>query len=152
MRQFRRTLLGALLTWLLHSAIGLGQVPLPELPQLPVNNPPAKDVQPEVKKTPSEVPDPTVPGPLFERILNPKATKGPTGASTFRMPPIAIKGRIVSKDRPASALLEFDGRLYLVNKDSILGGGNNVTLRIVELNASEVRIEVSPFNEIVILR
>jgi hypothetical protein len=99
-------------------------------------------------KLPLPVPDPTEAKGVFMEIMRQKGAKGPLA----KLPYVALKGRIVQKGKTPAALLEVDGKLYLVNQKSVLSGSNNLTLKILELNASEVRIEVSPLNEIIVLR
>src|SRR5438132_1525014 len=71
-----------------------------------------KPVKPPEKREVVEPPlqDPTYPGPIFEKILNQKAVK----AGPMKLPAIALKGRIIARGKPATALLEVEGKLYLV--------------------------------------
>jgi len=95
--------------------------------------------------------DPTRPSPnmkdALSRQINPKSAAPAPGVS-----PMALRGRVIAADKPAAALLEIDGRIYTVSKGSVLAGANKTTIRVLDVTASEVRLEVSPTKEIVILR
>ncbi len=76
-----------------------------------------------------------------------------TGAKTgSRLPQIVLKGRVLNKARPPAALLEIDGVMHMVGQGSVLTGQGNIVMRIVEINSSDVRIHVEPFNEFMMLR
>ena len=130
----------ALVLLLLGVAVGLGQAP---------GDAGEKDKKPEKITQPPDAQDPTTPGPIFKDILGKKDAKGPYAP---KLPSILLKGRIVPKGKPPAALLEVDGKLYLVNQKSMLSGSANVTLKILELNASEIRIEIGPQKDIMVLR
>jgi hypothetical protein len=99
-----------------------------------------------------ELKDPTNPSPKLKELLQPeKAGKGSAGPGP-KMPLVALRGRVISKEHSAVALLEVDGRFYSITKGSSLPGGNNTMLRILDITSAEVRIEVLPLKEIIILR
>jgi hypothetical protein len=114
---------------------------------------PVKPAEPPAKKPePIEKPDPTKPTPELRQALEvPKG--GPDGAAP-RMPAITLKGRVIAQDQPPAALLEIDPRQppRLVTKGSVVVLNGNLRLRVVEVTVGEVRIEVSPLNETIILR
>jgi hypothetical protein len=97
--------------------------------------------------------DPTVPSPKLKELLYPeKSGKGSGTGPGPKMPSLGLRGRVIVKDQPAIALLEVDGKIFVISKGSSLPGGGNTMLRVIEITSREVRIEVLPFKEIVILR
>lgn len=92
--------------------------------------------------------DPTKPSPKMKEVLGSKGTAGPAP----KLAVLALRGRVLARDKPAVALLEVEGKLYTVTKGSVVAGPSNTILRVVEVNGTEVRIEVSPLKEIVVLR
>ncbi len=97
--------------------------------------------------------DPTLPSArLREAMEVGKAPNLVSTGPTHKSPLISLKGRVLAKDRPPTAILEVDGKLYVVGKGSTLNGPGNSVLKIVELNKVEVRVEVSPQNETITLR
>ena len=93
------------------------------------------------------LPDPTRASTKMKEVLG---TKGAGPAA--RAVPLALRGRVIARDKPAAALLEVEGKLYTVIKGSAVPGPSNTVLRIIELDSNEVRIEVSPSKEIMTLR
>ena len=129
-------------------------------PKPPVGPPPAPI---EEKKPPEEVEkigpilvpsgqmkDPTSASTKLKEVLNPLKTGvgGPAGSIPF----VSLRGRIVTKDRPPTAVLDMGGRLYVVNEGSILPTAGGVTLKVLSISAGDVRIEVSPLKEVLSLR
>ncbi len=120
--------------------------------QEPAKN--VKEPRKEVEKPqPKEEPkDPTSPSPKLKELLHgEKAGKGAVGPGP-KMPIVALRGRVISKNQPAIALLEVEGRFYSISKGSSLPGGGNTILRILEITSGEVRIEVLPLKEIIVLK
>lgn len=98
-----------------------------------------------------ELKDPTAPSQKLKDVLN--VGKGAIpGQAAMKIPNLVLRGRIISKDRPSTALVEMDGRLYVVGKDSVLPGPGGMTLRVDDINSLEVRIELAPFKEMLSLR
>ncbi len=93
--------------------------------------------------------DPTSPSAKMRDVLTTKATPG--GAAP-RVSPLALRGRVIARDKPAAALLEVDGKLYTIGKGSVLAGPNNTTIRVLDISSTEVRIQFDPLKEIVVLR
>ena len=71
------------------------------------------------------------------------------------LPSIQIKGRIIGGLRPNSVLLQIDTRLYLVQKGMELtipgAQPDTQTIRVVNVTADEVRIEVVPLGRVLTL-
>ena len=110
---------------------------------------------PKKQEKAEEPKDPTNPSPKLKELLQPdKSGKyaAPVAGAGPRMPLLALRGRVVSSTGSAVALLEVEGKLYSIAKGSSLSGGGNTILRIVDITSGEVRIEVHPLNEVVILR
>ena len=146
--RFRIVLLVVLIVFTV-AGIGWTQPPL-EKKQSPV---PAE--VPKKQEKAEEPKDPTNPSPKLKELLQPdKSGKyaAPVAGAGPRMPLLALRGRVVSSTGSAVALLEVEGKLYSIAKGSSLSGGGNTILRIVDITSGEVRIEVHPLNEVVILR
>lgn len=94
--------------------------------------------------------DPTAPSARLKELLHQE--KSGKALATPKMPALALRGRVVFKDQPAVALLEVDGKVFLVGKGTSLPGSNNTMVRVIDVTSIEVRIEVLPFKEMVILR
>jgi hypothetical protein len=129
--------------------------PLPKTPDAQKDNQPppvkAPDAPQEEKKTPivvgGELQDPTIPSSKLKQVLNQGKGSGPGS-----LPAVVLKGRIISKDGPPAAILELNGKTFIVGKGNVLPGGGNIILRVEDINTVEVRIEVLPHNEIISLR
>jgi len=68
------------------------------------------------------------------------------------LPQVALKGRVFACDRSPLALLEVNGNLHTVGKGNLIYGQGNLVLRIIELTATALVIEVAPMNERITLR
>lgn len=115
----------------------------------------AKPQPPAKEKEPATPPmkDPTQPTGKLKDILTPqpKAGMNPAApaAAVYKMPAMAIKARVLGKGK-AAAVIEVDGQAYSVTPDAtILAGG--VTLKVIEVSAALVRIEVVQLKETVVL-
>ncbi len=119
--------------------------------------------------------DPTAPSPLLRELLKPAGKQ----SKISELPFIQIKGRIIGGLQPNSALLQIGvddqqplnsnaartphnvalrqngNHSYLVQKGTELtipgGGGDTQTLRVVEITADEVRIEIAPLGRVLTL-
>lgn len=159
MRSMLRAGLRALPILCLLSGLAVAQTP-PKAPppaparpttgaEKPAPNPPPVAAKPE-PGAPDERRDPTeAKGKLAEAMLKKTA---PGGAPLPKAPLIALKGRVISKDQPPAALVEIDGKLQSVGKDSVIVTGNGLILKVIEVGVVEVRIQVSPLNETIVLR
>jgi len=118
--------------------------------QPPAKNPPPKKPDTAPKPVVEPASDPTRASPALERELAvPK-----TGDKAPAMPALRLKGRVIAKDKPAAALIELDPKTapYLVTKGTTLLLPNGIRLRVLDVTAAEVQIEVSPLNETIVLR
>ena len=96
--------------------------------------------------------DPTVPSKKLSDALNPKKGVAPAAPGASRVPGLSLRGRIIVKGKPPTVLLEVDSKLYTVSKDSLVPGGGGTILKVVEVTSTEVRLEVRPQNEVIVLR
>lgn len=155
-----RTGLRALPILCLLSGLAVAQTPAPKpVPpaparpttgaEKPVPNPPPVAGKPE-PGAPDERRDPTQASSKLAEALMKKNLPG--GGPLPKAPLIALKGRVISKDQPPAALVEIDGKLYSVGKDSVIVTGNSLILKVIEVGVIEVRIQVSPLNEMIVLR
>ncbi len=146
--RFRIVLLASLVVL---AAVGVGRTQ----PPAGKKSLPVPGEVPKKQEKAEEPKDPTSPSPKLKELLQPDKTgkyAAPVAGAGPRMPLLALRGRVVSGVRPAVALLEVDGKLYSIGNGSSLSGGGNTILRILEITSGEVRIEVQPLNEVVILR
>lgn len=92
--------------------------------------------------------DPTIPSDKTRAELE----SSKAGAAS-RLPNVVLRGRVLVKDKPPVALIELDPKhpAQPVIKGTTLMSGN-LKLTVTEVNAEEVRIEVSPLNETIVLR
>ncbi len=93
--------------------------------------------------------DPTQPGPQMREILGPaEGVLQQSPAALPSVPQLVLKGRVIPRDRPGAAILEVDGKLISVQKGSeatvSTGRTGLVTLRVLEIDVSAVRLEVLP--------
>ncbi|MFO0802204.1 MAG: hypothetical protein U0791_03635 [Gemmataceae bacterium] len=114
-------------------------------------SPAAQKPEPEGKSPPMK--DPTQATGKLKDILTPQPKTGMTpaapGAAVHKMPAMAIKARVLGKGK-AAAVIEVDGQAYSVTPEStILAGG--LTLKVIEVTAALVRIEVVQLKETVVL-
>lgn len=110
--------------------------------ELPEVQPPAGPV----------VPDPTKPSDKLNKALNPApkgAVPGPA-ALLPKIPPMALKARVLAAGKPGAVVIEADGHQYTVGPGvTFVAGG--MPMRVLEVTRTEVRIEVLPLNEIIVL-
>ena len=120
------------------------------MPEKPKDDPPAPKIDP-ILVPGADLKDPTRPSPKLREAMNAgKAAPAAPGASRF--PVVALRGRIIAKGRPPAALVEGEGKLYTVSQGSVLPGGGSTILRVTEVSSTEVRLEVAPLNETILLR
>lgn len=91
--------------------------------------------------------DPTQPGPLLKDLLG----KGKTEVVLPSLLP-KLKGRVLQRGKEPAAMLEVDGTLVVVGRNSIVTTRGGASLKIMEITAAEVRIEMQPSQEKIILR
>lgn len=118
--------------------------------QPPAKSPPPKRPDTAPKPIVEPANDPTKASPALERELAvPK-----NGGAAPALPAVRLKGRVIAPDKSAAALLEIDPKTppYLVTRGTTLVLPNNIRLRVLEVTAGEVRIEISPLNETIVLR
>jgi|GEM_PF-3646262 len=102
-------------------------------------------------KTKPPMKDPTEPTGKLKEILTPQGKSVVPGAAptVYKMPTLAIKARVLAKGK-AAAVIDVDGQPYSVTPDStIIAGG--LTLKVLEVTATVVRIEAVQLKEVVIL-
>ena len=137
------------------AAQAAGQTPMP----VPQPNPPINSAPPYVAvetgqiaqtiaappTVPGPLPDPTNPSGPFKDMLKPKSTTGPAAAAN-RTPVIALRARVLAPGKEPSAMLEIDGKLALVYRNSVIAFGS-AAVRIFDINAQEVRVEMASTKE-----
>ena len=134
--------------------------PLPTLPP-PIDAREASPVRPPVPgadldRRSSGEPwhDPTRPSPIMRQLINP--AKLPGQAKAPEIPAVELKARIIGGLQPGVAVLGIDKQTYVVSKGSEFSlpgpryGGQKI--RVVELDADVVRLEIQPTNLSVTLR
>lgn len=128
----------------------------PLAPALPKPKP-----QPEEPAAQAPLRDPTEPGDEMRDMVAPfrMGQPGrPRGVAGMALPGVALKGRIIGPAAPPAAIVELQGALYVLHEESeltvdspeaALGG---LTLRVTQITSSEVRIEVMPLRQVMVLR
>ena len=119
--------------------------PQPAGPQIQITSPGgSRDVSPR----PAPGADPTVPGPEIRQLLDGGAGQRNAVRPSEAIPDMKLKARILSRNRPAAAVIDIGGRSVTVNEGtefavSVPGGGDGaVVMRIIEVSAEAVRIEI----------
>jgi len=95
---------------------------------------------------PGALRDPTKASPKMRDVLNTKTSAG------SKVSALGLRARIIAKNKPPAALLEVEGKLYAVGKGSVVAGGGNTILKVLDINSDGVRVESSPSKEIFWLR
>jgi hypothetical protein len=93
--------------------------------------------------------DPTAPSPIMRQVIGPPKAQGKT---TLELPVVELKARIVGGNQGSVAVLQIDKRIVVVRQGSQIdldGAHSGQKIRVIELNADEVRLEVQPLNRIV---
>lgn len=116
--------------------------------QLAAQETPKKSAKPAGNAEPKT--DPTQPSPELKKAL--EASKAAAPGSRPQLASVTLKGRILLRDRPPIALIEVDSKTISVNPGSVVTLGGGVTLKVLRIDSAEVQIEVSPFNETIVLR
>lgn len=94
--------------------------------------------------------DPTKPSPELKEAMGSKAI-APVPGAPEKQPVLVLKGRVLAKNKPAAALLDIDGKIYLVGKDTdFLAGGR--TLRVKDITIESVVIELPGSKQTITLR
>lgn len=104
--------------------------------------------------------DPTRPSGPLEGVVGSirMGQQGRNSGGIPGVPNISIKGRIVGPVEPPAAMLEIGENLYVVQEGSSLSlpsealGPGGLTLSITELTGVQIRIEVMPLRQTIVLR
>ena len=95
--------------------------------------------------------DPTSPSPMLRDLIDP----GRNQPKSMELPLIQLRGRIIGGGQPSAAMLEIDKHSYLVRKGSeILFPGSRPgaqSIRVLDVTAEEVRLEILPLGRSVSL-
>ncbi len=140
--------------------------PMPQ-PEAPAGTPePAQGVHPapqqdrQEQDAPATLRDPTEPGEEMRDMVAPfrMGQPGRPSAAGLAVPRVTLKGRVIGPSSPPAAMVELQGALYLLQVDSELtvdspeAAFGGLTLRVTDITASEVRIEVMPLRTVIVLR
>lgn len=128
-----------------------------------VGPPPAETVDGPEPGLSDEPPlrDPTQPGDGLREVVAPfRMGQGPRpgGSGDSGLPEIVLKGRIVGPEKPPAAMLEIDEFLHVVHEGSRLSvpseglGLGSITVEVKELTATEIRLEISPLRQEIVIR
>ena len=96
--------------------------------------------------------DPTQPGPVLRDLLAPAANL--QRAAQPVLPKISLKGRVIPSGKPGSAILEVDGQVLSIQdgrEATIVSSTGLVTVRVSKLDVSEVRVDVLPLDQELVL-
>lgn len=133
-------------------------VPAPLPPSLPQSS---ATGEPAGSEGAEPLRDPTQPGEELRDLVAPirmGQTGGKGAAGGIDFPDIQLKGRIVGPTKAPGAIVEIDEQYYILEEGSEVTvsapnvGLGTVTLNVTELTALEVRIEVMPLRQAIVLR
>lgn len=141
-----KKLLAAIGVFGVMACLGLAQTePDEKLPPPPGKDLPAPPPAPGQNK---DVRDPTTPGPKLKNALNTGKAKTP-GGPALKTPVIILRARVLAQGVPPAAVLEVDGKVFTVAKDSTLIG---TPYRVLDIGVAEIRIENSLSSEVIVIR
>jgi hypothetical protein len=115
------------------------QAPRQERDELPGPMPPAKGPKDASTQDPTKLP---------------RAFEGLMKKEEDRPLVVTLVAKVVSKNRPAMAIIEVSGKEFLVARDSVIVG-EKAAIHVLEVNADEIRLEMQPAsasNKIIILK
>jgi len=147
---WRKTIAVAVVGSMLLPGAVLAQMPdgaPPPRPQLRLRQPPPV---PELR-------DPTLPNPAVRQAI--EAAQGPLGGKPApgevqATPQMRLKARIIGTRTPPVAIVEINGSPYTVRRDTalVLGGASSgLQVRVIELTAEEVQLELLPAKKVYIM-
>jgi hypothetical protein len=96
--------------------------------------------------------DPTEPSPRMRQLIDAPKAQG----KALELPVVELKARIVGGNQGGVAMLQIDKRLIVVRQGSEIAldgmhyGAQRI--RVVELNANEVRLDLQPLDRVLTLR
>lgn len=99
-----------------------------------------------------DVKDPTKASPALKQAMTPPRPAAGAPAAAPPLPVVVMRGRVIAKHRPPTAIIEVDGKMYIVGIGSLVGGQGGSVMKVLDLNSTEIKLEVSPLNEVLILR
>ncbi|MGE3536612.1 MAG: hypothetical protein AB7N91_04135 [Candidatus Tectimicrobiota bacterium] len=131
--------------------------PLSQPAALPQAAAPAVPVPPPSGTGPTGLQDPTAPDArLLDLLSSAPSRAGQTPAPAEKLPRVTLRGRVLTQHTAPAAVLEIEGKFYVVRQGSELSmpgsTGGTLVLSVSVLSAEEVRIRVSPMNQIIVLR
>lgn len=95
---------------------------------------------------PKDLPDPTKPSPKLEKILRPPSVTTPAAPGAVeKKAELRLRGRVINKDR-ALVILELNGQPYVMTV-----GGEAQGVKVLEINAFGVKLEVGPGKDVLVL-
>jgi hypothetical protein len=89
--------------------------------------------------------DPTLPSDRLRESLRPPIRGTPSAPAAEKVPVLVLRGRVLAKGKPPAALLEVDGKLHIVGKDSIIQAGGQM-LKVKDITAESVQVEAAPLS------
>ncbi|MGE0433950.1 MAG: hypothetical protein AB7S36_16975 [Planctomycetota bacterium] len=136
---------------MLAAAIAVGGASLLALPAMAQPAPGADNDNRSDQPADNARHDPTRPGPDLRHLLGANGSR-----ASQAVPDIRLKARVIRDGRPATVLLEVDGRLVLLREGSELtlttDNGNLQTLRATAVTDDEVRLHLMPLDRTIVIR
>lgn len=146
-----------LLFGFLMAGVELGRAQEGQAPAAPPPADPSAPAAPLLPPAPTPegaasdpLPDPTQPSPGLRELLGPIGP-GATAAAPAPLPEILLRGRVIRENQSGSALLEIAGRLYIVRAGAEFTHGS-LTLKVRDISATEVVLELEPLRRTLSLR
>lgn len=105
-------------------------------------------------KPEGELRDPTIPNAEIMKAIGADQPRQP---SINSLPMVTLKARVAVRNQAPSALLQVEGmpntiQVRLGSEVPVMTAGGKHVLKVVALDANEVRIEVAPTNDVMTLR
>lgn len=99
--------------------------------------------------------DPTVPGPDIRALIDDKPTTAVAAPAPPAVPTIRLRARIIARDRPPVAVVNFGEQAVVVRQNEELQvnspGEGPLQLKVVQVNALGVQIEVVNRRQVITL-
>jgi hypothetical protein len=100
---------------------------------------------------PGTLRDPTQPGEQLKAILGQQRAVQ-TSAPPAKLPALRIKGRVASPDGDVLVLLQIGQQMERVTADTEWTTEDGLTLTVLSISLSELRLQIQPHNRTVTLR
>jgi len=95
--------------------------------------------------------DPTIPSEQLKAILGQQRAVQ-TSAPSAKLPALRIKGRVASPDGDVLVLLQIGQQMERVTADTEWTTEDGLTITVLSISLSELRLQIQPHNRTVTIR